>query len=394
MEKMKGFTKDTSGQFKSLAIGAQDVQNHDGTFGFQVVDAALCDPRTRTNKFFSLELDAVSGTHLDNIEFRPRALVRSMLRLRNSSTGNFNASTATLNLATGSGGSGAGNIFAFTWRHLSPQDDNLTGILLWAKRSASAANSKIRAALFDITALCQATPSALLTTPASGINVTPFTLDRANYYTAALAYTETTFDSVSSATNGGPLYLNLNYNSKEDRTVVLKTGKVYAVVLYLVRSGVETGNVAIYGSETQLSNEVGFYAGAAGWGGSLALDTTVKIPFHKIFTHKLAVLNQIHIYAQSPNNLGGTILESFTVDKNGDQVMTDVPDANGFVIEREVVGRLNLANERRHSIMFEGKVVIPRGYHLDMLILPGYTGKLWVEVNYWISNVGDESKLK
>jgi len=387
--------------FISQAVGSFNAQNHDGTFGLQVADAALTHPELRHNNFFSVDLDAVSGTYLENVKFRPRALMRCSLRLRNAGTGAFNATTATLSLVNGTGGKAAGDCFVFTFLNNGPRNDNLTGLLFWAKRSASAGTSKVRAALLDVTALCPVDPvtnapnTAFLTTPGSGINLDAFTIDADNYYTAAVAYSEITFDSISTATNGAPLYINLNYNSKEARSTVLLKNHVYAIVLYLVRGGAETGLVTLYGAaNAALTSDVSFYRGAAGWSGSLAFDTTVKIPFHKIFMTQDAVIDQIHVYAASPNNLAGTILESVTVEENEDLPMDNIPNAAGQAIHREIIGRLNLANERRHSIMLEGKAVIPRGHCICMFILPGYTGKMFVEFNYWINPSGDNSKLK
>ena len=382
----KAFTNDSPRGFKSLHVGAQDTQNHDGTYGMQVVDASLADPKTKNNNFYSIEVDMTSGAWIDNIKFRPRKVTMNMLRLRNATTGAFNTSTSVLDLSNGTGSAVAGDVFAFTFLNNGPKNDNLTGLLLWAKRSASAATSTLRAAFFDITALAS---RGQLVSPPQGINTPALVLDKENYYTAAIAHLQIPFDDISALANGGPLYININYNSKEIRSSLVD-GHTYAVVLYLVRGGVETGTVTLYGSEdATVADTIGFYQGANGWSGVLAVDATLKVPFHKVFANCFGVVNQIHIYSEAPNNLSGTVIESCLVKKIGDGFTIDLLNEDKQNIEREVIGRLNLANERRHSVMFEGKVVIPRHYNVDFLLLCGYTGKIYIEFNYWIDPSGD-----
>ncbi|NIP54464.1 MAG: hypothetical protein GWO26_21240, partial [Phycisphaerae bacterium] len=155
-----------------------------------------------------------------------------------------NPTANVLDLANGSGSSVAGDVFVFTWVQEGAFNNNMTGITLWLKRigaGGNSPNSTIRASLFDVTSLAEqdndGNYTGALANPASGINVSPITLDQANYYTAALNYAEVAFNDPSEDVAGTPIYMNVNLNAREINDVILEENHVYAIVVYLNNPG-------------------------------------------------------------------------------------------------------------------------------------------------------------
>ena len=75
---VKGFIKDIDKDtgkpkgHKSKLLGAAEVQNHDGTYALQVVNAALTHPGLRGNAFTGATIDFTANEWNNEIEIRPK----------------------------------------------------------------------------------------------------------------------------------------------------------------------------------------------------------------------------------------------------------------------------------------------------------------------------------
>lgn len=401
----KGFAKrfkyDASAQLEkpfmdTLMIGAAEVQNHDGTYALNTMPANLAHNGMRANHFNSVRFASVINQWFDNVAIRPQVPFRSFRRVRNAATGVINPSTLILDLNNGDGTAGAGDVCIITWVHAGDLNDNVSEAMLWLRRTAvgGSGNSTMRLALANVTAVANAVTGAFNALGAGVHNAVPLALDAQNYFTAALAYAEIRCDAVPVGGIGAPMAFPLQYNAAAVQAAALAPGQVYALVLYLNQDNVaDTDTFEVFGSQLAAHDPTSScYFGAGGWNGVVAADATCLSPYFILMKTVEAVINQIHFYADNGNDLGNTAASSIAVVPDADAVCDNVP-ASGVQWKRELIHNLQCGDQEQHSLVFEGKAVVPRRYFLKAEGVVAYTGTIIAEINFWANPDGSASNL-
>jgi hypothetical protein len=371
---------------------ALNVRNDQPTYGQGVAPAQLMHPNMPHNKFSTKIFAMTANQYNTFMAWRPTITFQRFLRTNNSTTGVINPSTTALSLVNGTGTVNNGDVFVITWKQEGDLNDNIEEAILWLKRTGAAAGSTIRLALFDITALSTTAPPALDGLGA-GVGVTPLTLDLLHYYAnSALAYAEVAFNSVTTNVNGEPVRFQFPYHSREDRTTGLVANNVYALVLYLNRNAAEVGTINVFGSNVAADDAYSVtYLGAAGWNGVMGTDATCLAAYYQLQKTGACVVNQINLFADPTQNLGGTVIEKMVVQPADDDAIKNLQVGENHLYNLiEVVSGLRLGDQVQHSILPEGKVIIERFHFLKILARVGYTGNLTVQCNYWCETRGNQ----
>jgi len=383
-------------EIESRHVGVNEVQQHDSMYALDVNPANLTHHRMRANCFNSHRGATVANQWFDDWAFRPTVAFRSFKRIRNAATGVVNPSTAILDLNNGDGAAAAGDVCIINFVHTGDLNDNMAEAVFWMRRTAvgGSGNSTIRVALANVTAVANAATGAFNALGAAAHNAVPLALDPANYFTAALAYAEIRCDAVPVGGVGAPMHFHLQYNAAAVQAAPLVVGRVYALIIYLNQdNAADTDTFEIFGSQLAAHDGTSeCYFGAAGWNGVVAADATMLSPYMILSKTVEAVINQIHIYADAGNTLGGSGVISAAVVPDADGVCDNVP-ANGVQWKRELIHGFQGGDMESHSLVFEGKAVVPRRHFLKVEGMATYTGTAIVEINFWANPDGSAANL-
>lgn len=397
----KGFERVTNlnnggWEIESRHVGVNEVQQHDSMYALDVNPANLTHHHMRANCFNSHRGATVINQWFDDWAFRPTVAFRSYRRIRNIATGVVNPSTGLLNLNNGDGTAAAGDVFVINFVHTGDLNDNIAEAILWMRRTAvgGSGNSTIRLALANATAVANAATGAFNALGAGVHNAVPLALDAANYFTASIAFAEVRCDAVPIGGVGAPIHFHLQYNAAAIQAAPLVAGRVYSLILYLNQDNVaDTDTFELFGSQLAAQDPTSeCYFGAAGWNGVVAADATMLSPYMILSKTVAAVINQIHLYSDVGHTLGGSEVVSVAVVPDADGVVDNVPAA-GVQWKRELAHSLQGADLEQHSLIFEGKAVIPRRHFLKVEGMAAYTGTAIVEINFWASPDGSAANL-
>ena len=379
----------------TVMIGANEVQHHDGTYALDVNPANLTNHGMRANHFLSRRYVVAANQWVDDISIRPIVPFRSYHRIRNVATGVVTPSTAILDLANGTGTNAAGDCCIITWVHVGDSlNDNVGEVTLWLRRTAvgGSGNSTIRVALANVTAVANPATGAFNALGAALHNAVPLALDVPNYFTAALAYAEFPCVAVPAGGVGAPIEFLLQYNAAAIQAAPLVAGQVYALIVYLNQdAGGDTDTFEVFGSELAAHDPTSeCYFGAAGWNGVVAADATMLSPYMILSRVAESVVNQIHVYADAAQVLGDCQLNIAAVIPDADAVSNNLP-VSGVQWRRELLHNIQFGDLESHSLVFEGKAVIPRRHFLKIEIVCDYAGDVIIEINYWANPNGSDT---